>query len=333
VLQVLLFQKLKKKIQSHNDVLNKYNEQESKKSNLEKLHKEVTELGDNSGKFSSLSFNDISEKHNKVGVELNKRTEELEKEKELQLSHVKMISEWNEKAKEFSTHTTQQKELLEKEESGTLLSQLRSLKEKHSLIQENQKNLEELKKQFDNLVNTEISNRVETPYQNLEISHTELNEIFSKRTKDFEERILQLFKLGVTKYIQWNQTKQATELAEDVTKIPTITAVQNKMKSMEILSKDLDNQKNVFSETQKVGEEIISDQLSFKDEVQQLLNNCTETTSTTEKLIQENNEKLQKHLALKQSIEEKCLKFAALVQNFNTLLDNEKKFFSCSNFK
>jgi len=66
------------------------------------------------------------------------------------------------------------------------------------------------------------------------------------------------------------------------------------MKSMEILSKDLDNQKNVFSETQKVGEEIISDQLSFKDEVQQLLNNCTETTSTTEKLIQENNEKLQK---------------------------------------
>jgi len=71
----------KKKIQSHNDVLNKYNEQESKKSNLEKLHKEVTELGDNSGKFSSLSFNDISEKHNKVGVELNKRTEELEKEK------------------------------------------------------------------------------------------------------------------------------------------------------------------------------------------------------------------------------------------------------------
>jgi len=96
------------------------------------------------------------------------------------------------------------------------------------------------------------------------------------------------------------------------------------MKSMEILSKDLDNQKNVFSETQKVGEEIISDQLSFKDEVQQLLNNCTETTSTTEKLIQENNEKLQKHLALKQSIEEKCLKFAALVQNFNTLLDNEK---------
>jgi len=137
---------IEKKIQSHNDVLNKYNEQESKKSNLEKLHKEVTELGDNSGKFSSLSFNDISEKHNKVGVELNKRTEELEKEKELQLSHVKMISEWNEKAKEFSTHTTQQKELLEKEESGTLLSQLRSLKEKHSLIQENQKNLEELKK-------------------------------------------------------------------------------------------------------------------------------------------------------------------------------------------
>jgi len=57
-----------------------------------------------------------------------------------------MISEWNEKAKEFSTHTTQQKELLEKEESGTLLSQLRSLKEKHSLIQENQKKFRRIKK-------------------------------------------------------------------------------------------------------------------------------------------------------------------------------------------
>jgi len=317
-------EEIEKKIQDHEAIVTTHTGSADSMKEIEQLHKEVTELGDNSGRYSNLSYEEITKKYGKVTEDLGQRSGELEQEKQKQLQHSKMLEDWNQRAKALLLENAATKENVEKEEQGTLMQQLKTLTGKSEAVQKCHSALEELKPVHEQLVEAGIAGRVEVALQTLETSIRDLDEAQARKTKDLNDKLLNLFKNGVKQYLQWNRSKQSTELAEDVTKIPSVASTQTKMKAMEALEKDFDGQKKTFAATQTVGDEIIAENLEYSGDVQQSLKNCSEATETTGKLIEEINEKLKQHLALKQAIEEKSLKFASVAQDFNGLLDNEK---------
>jgi len=59
------------------------------------------------------------------------------------------------------------------------------------------------------------------------------------------EKLLERFRVKANQILQWNKTKQETELSEDVSKLTTISTVQNKIKAMESFDEEFEGQKKI----------------------------------------------------------------------------------------
>jgi len=317
------------KINAHKAVLAKHIENKGKLEALAVLNREVSEMGDNASKFSSTTYEDIEGMYNSVTEELQKRTGELDKEKELQELHVKMLQDWDAAAKAYLQFCEEQKELIMKEDEGSYLKQLEALKQKGSKsIAASQEQLSKLSNLYEGLVSADIADRVETSLQNLQtVGHSSVENAFRKRSTELEqknkalERIYGRFKSQVEN-IKVVQAKKKDFLDNILGKVSDISSLQSELNNIHAFPASMKGVADSIDDVSGMANEIISQKHDDSEAIQQSVDGLKQSSEQLEAQAKQVEEDLAKKLDLKQGIDGKCVQFAKLVQQLNLFVDD-----------
>jgi actinin alpha len=325
--------------QSANEALvESHTDKKSIHDKITELHNSITAAGADSGVYSSLSYDAITEKYNRIKEQLDQRTAELAKAKEVQEYNEKLLSEWADQVKEYQGWTEEKKSLLQKEEGASLTEQLSLLQEKATATTaESTERLEKLDAHYSKLAEADVVNKVETTMQECRVLHSQIENIIKRRTEDLQVKIKQLenvvarFKSRISKIQAWQGEKSAY-LNAVTSKVTTISSIQAELKTLQGLSHEYKGIEATFEETKGIGEVIVMSKHASADEVKQAVADAEAANAKLKSSTDEASAKLEELLKQKQEIETNCLEFAKLVQQLvlfledaqNTLVDSAK---------
>lgn len=322
-----------KKIEEHGKQIHTHKENHSVLEKIKHLSSEIKELGGDPNTYSSMSAEEAAEKYGQIGGELEKRKEELEKEKELQLSYVKLLSEWDELCVKDAEWCEEKKKLLEKEEDASYAQQLKSLNSNFETVKnESEAKLKEMSEFYQKLVQADIVTRAKVSLQTVSVTHNNIENIKKKRSLELEQKIKSLdrtienFKQRVAKVAETQKTK-TTYFTSIVSKVSTISAIQGEIKNAQEFEVQYKGIQETFAETKKMGEQIIATKHESSSEIQGMLDTAQTNNEGLVKLAKETEEKLQHLLKQKQEIEEVCIKISKLVQQLNQFTEDVSENF------
>lgn len=317
-----------KKIEEHAKQLQTHKDNQAVLQKIKDLNDEIVGLGGDANTYSSMSYEQSKEKYEQVGGDLDKRTGELEKEKELQLSYVKLLSEWEDLCAKDAEWVEEKKKILEKEEDLSYAEQLKSIQTSfETIMKESEAKLKELSEFHEKLVQADIVTRAKVSFQTVTVSHNNIENIKKKRSLELEQKIKSLertienFKnrVGKVSEIQKTKTQYFTSI---VSKVSTISAIQGEIKNAQEFEVQYKGIQDTFAETKKMGESIIATKHESSEEIKQMLETAQSSNEGLVKLAKETEEKLVQLLKQKQEIEEVCIKISKLVQQLNQFCED-----------
>lgn len=319
---------VEEKQSGHEQLTSNHAEKKAVHDSITELHNKIAAAGADSGVYSSFSYDAITEKYNKIATQLSERAEEWAKCKQVQEYNEQILNEWSDLAKEYQTFAEEKKGLLQKEEGSSLYEQLQDVQDKSkSILPESQTKIAALQAHFDKLVAADVAQKVEIPFAELTVLHSNLESLAKRRADDLQLKLKQLdgvvgrFKSRMAKINEW-QAEKSQYVANVVNKVNSISQIQAEIKTLSGLDNEFKGIETTYEETKGLGEVIIMSKHNEADSVKQTMTASDAANSKIQQDAKSALAVLQDALTKKQELEEQCVQFSKDTQELNLFLDD-----------
>lgn len=136
------------------------------------------------------------------------------------------------------------------------------------------------------------------------------------------ELLLNRFRSRGKKIQDWQTNKTNTYLAEDISKLDTISALQAKIKVHETFDDNVASVDNSLAGAKTIGDEIVQHNHESAEEVQQTVATLEENQQQVRTKAQEKGQQLQEQLKRLEEVIANCLEFARLSEHINLFFDD-----------
>lgn len=315
------------KIAAQNKFIEEFDAKSALLTSINELHEKITSCDVDSGIYSSLSFEQITEKSLSTHTQLAQRSDELTNARSLQVAYAELLSEWSTLCSKYSEWVEESKNELNSIEEGSVWDQIQALAEKSTeVIAASQTCVEQLESIHQQLVEQDLVRKADVTLQEMTVLHSQIQNLSKKKNIELVQKRRQFeqfydrFKSRCSEVQAWQMGK-SNYLNTVSSKVQSISQIQAEIKTIQVMESEIQSVSSSWAEIRDMGMKLISVAYPQADEVQQSI---TETESISNLLVttqQETLATLNTLLTEKQNTEYNCVEFAKIVQTLNLYIE------------